>query len=140
MCFVQMTVICAHTYVWEKNASVKLPESLYILLSEESAGRKNYLLSEQTHYRDPWAPAAWLQINFQLQDEVKIILYLWYEHPPWCEINEILELTEIFLSLLPLYWVKHQVADAGSVFIISISCVPLEEILFFMVRTGFNWL
>lgn len=114
--------------------------SCLYLYSEESTGRKNYLLSVQIHYRDPWAPAAWLQINFQLQDEVKTILYFWYEHPPWTEINGILEITEIFLALLPLYWVKHEVADAGTVFIIFISFVPLEEILFFMVQTEFNWL
>lgn len=123
--------LCIHMF----ERKMLLWSCLY-LYSEESTGRKNYLLSVQIHYRDPWAPAAWLQINFQLQDEVKTILYLWYEHPTWTEINEILEITEIFLALLPLYWVKWLMQVVSLLF----PFVPLEEILFLMVQTEFNWL
>jgi len=71
-------------------------------------------------------------------DEFSNTLYLWCKHTLLLETNEVLEITKISLVPIPLYKVKHWVADMGSVFIISFGFVPFKEILVFMAQSEFS--
>lgn len=96
-----------HMYVWEKNAAVKLAVSLYILLFEGKMTYFHWKCIKEDHRHQL------LDSNLQLPAEVNNILYILYKHTLWPEINEVLDITKISSVPIPLYKVKHQVADTG---------------------------
>lgn len=136
--FFQITVVltCVHASVWEKNAAVKLPVSLYILLFE---GKTSYFQWKCINdvYRHQLLDS---RSSCSCRMKVNNILYLWYRYTLWPVINEVLEITKISPAPVPLCKIKHQVDHAGRIFIIYVGFVQLEEILVFMVQGDFNWL